>query len=294
MAAEYIAHNNDFSWYDDNLHLVRIDKNNTHYYIDHTCPKCGGKGYLPGYEHIEGGICFLCGGTGKGETKVVVRTEEYSAKLEQRRLEKRRKGAAEANAKFLTSLGFSADGKTYIVLGDTYGVKDQLKEAGAKFNKLFGWHFDNLDNASNYPIHEVSKDTIIYEDDKDTITLLEEDQCGHLHLPYADYLIIDFIKNLQENYRKTLAPETFFYGNIKDKIQINVTLVMRRYFDTQWGTTWVYKFTDNEGHVFIWKTSNYVDDLNEGDQIQLKGTIKEHNAYRGVNQTTVTRCKIIK
>jgi RecJ-like exonuclease len=30
-----------------------------------VCPKCGGKGTIKGFEHIEGGRCFMCDGTGK-------------------------------------------------------------------------------------------------------------------------------------------------------------------------------------------------------------------------------------
>jgi hypothetical protein len=28
------------------------------------CPKCGGSGYIPAYNHIAGGICFSCRGEG--------------------------------------------------------------------------------------------------------------------------------------------------------------------------------------------------------------------------------------
>ncbi len=28
------------------------------------CPRCGGGGYLPQFSHVEGGVCFLCGGGG--------------------------------------------------------------------------------------------------------------------------------------------------------------------------------------------------------------------------------------
>ena len=27
-----------------------------------TCPRCGGTGYLPHFNHVAGGVCFLCGG----------------------------------------------------------------------------------------------------------------------------------------------------------------------------------------------------------------------------------------
>lgn len=33
-------------------------------YRQRICPKCGGAGELPHYSHVEGGICFLCRGTG--------------------------------------------------------------------------------------------------------------------------------------------------------------------------------------------------------------------------------------
>ena len=29
-----------------------------------TCPKCDGKGKIPGFSHIHNGDCFACGGTG--------------------------------------------------------------------------------------------------------------------------------------------------------------------------------------------------------------------------------------
>src|SRR5574337_1063374 len=33
-------------------------------YRRRICPKCGGMGELPQYSHVEGGVCFLCNGTG--------------------------------------------------------------------------------------------------------------------------------------------------------------------------------------------------------------------------------------
>lgn len=85
---EYTVKNNDFTEFDINpdLTLDRVDRNGTHYYTNNRCPKCGGEGYINYYNHVEGGVCFLCGGTGAHSTKVVVRTEEYAAKLDAKRL----------------------------------------------------------------------------------------------------------------------------------------------------------------------------------------------------------------
>lgn len=32
-------------------------------YVAIVCWKCGGSGYLPGYEHVDGARCWGCGGT---------------------------------------------------------------------------------------------------------------------------------------------------------------------------------------------------------------------------------------
>jgi hypothetical protein len=32
---------------------------------DDVCMRCGGTGYLPEYNHVEGGVCFSCGGSGR-------------------------------------------------------------------------------------------------------------------------------------------------------------------------------------------------------------------------------------
>ena len=68
----------------------------------------------------------------------------------------------------------------------------------------------------------------------------------------------------------------------------------------------IYTFADAEGNCYIWKTTNglYQDAYDEhkiwnpvyaeiGDRLTLKGTVKEHDEYRGVKQTVLTRCKVI-
>ena len=34
------------------------------------CPRCGGTGYMPQYNHVEGGVCFRCRGTGFSKTVI--------------------------------------------------------------------------------------------------------------------------------------------------------------------------------------------------------------------------------
>ena len=48
--------------------------------------------------------------------------------------------APKKNAEFFASYGFNEQGKIYVVLGDTYPIKEELKALGCKYNSLFGWH----------------------------------------------------------------------------------------------------------------------------------------------------------
>lgn len=294
MAAEYVVHNNDFSRYDDDprMILVKVDRNNTHYYTDTRCPKCGGTGYIPGYEHVEGGVCFMCGGSGRGSHSVIVRTYEYNQKLVNARLEKARKTAGERNAKYLQSRGFSVEGFAWIVMGKTFEIKDQLKAAGARWDNTFGWHFDH--EVEEFPVVRIS-----IEDKFTRLDIYADDYDSTLGFYYSDgtlsfgdeWPITLYIKELREKWEADHAPKTEWYGSINDKVTLDVTLKSIRGFDGVYGWTSIITFEDAQGHQFLWKTGSYIE-VQEGDKVTLKGTIKAHSEYKGIKQTELTRCKV--
>ena len=123
--------------------IVKVDRNGTKYFADNKCRKCGGRGFINGYEHIDGARCWECGATGFASKPYTWKeyTPEYAAKLAERRKAKAIKEAPETNRKFFEKSGFNADGKTYVVIGDTYAIKDVLKAAGATWCDNIGWHF---------------------------------------------------------------------------------------------------------------------------------------------------------
>lgn len=94
---------------------------------------------------------------------------------------------------------------------------------------------------------------------------------------------------------KKEAQNSKHVGSVGDRIQINVQSVKCLtswvntfgYYPT---TTYLYKIVDQEGNVFTWKTSNFIDEENLPKMI--KGTVKEHSEFRGVKQTVLTRCKV--
>lgn len=293
---EFIAKKGDFTEFDNDSHLTltRIDRNNTHYYTDSRCPKCGGTGHIFGYEHVQGGICFLCGGSGTHPQKITVRTEEYAKKLADKRFENSCKKAIELNKSFLKKEGFSNDGKVYIVLGDTYSIKDRLKAYGAFFNYQLGWHFNKPTDL--FPVHELSVDTVIGEDEGEPIHLLNKTQFGgYMYHEFYESTVKSFIRGIQDEHLASILPETHWFGNIGERVTlVDMECSLLAHWDSFYGTTMLYKFVSPDGTAFTWKTGSYVETefVGTGKKITVVGTIKDHSEYKGQKQTELTRCKI--
>ena len=134
--------------------LIRIDRNGTKYWnVVESCPRCGGRGdYILG--NLNYGVCFQCGGNGRHEYTWKEYTPEHEAKLEARREAKAQKRKEEAvkyaeehadeieaeNRKIIerryAEYGCDVNGIGYILTGNTYSMKDQIKRNGGKW--IFG------------------------------------------------------------------------------------------------------------------------------------------------------------
>lgn len=256
--------------------LIKVDRNGTKYYQSDDCPKCGGKGYLYCYGHIEGGVCFKCGGTGKGSQTWKEYTPEYAQKLADRRAARAQAKSGENRAKFLEKEGFGADGFTYVIKGNTYSIKDELKAAGAKFNSYLGWHFANKDNG--YDCFEINADDVAEFNSDWAFRWKDMEIVEHL---------LGELKE-EENRANSVSQHLFSVG---EKVTVSVTLSHIASFGTQFGTTCIFNFTDDDGNILVWKTATY-QELEEGNRYVVKGTVKSHDEYKGIKQTTLTRCKV--
>ena len=90
-----------------------------------------------------------------------------------------------------------------------------------------------------------------------------------------------------------------FIGTVSEKITTSATFDHTAWFDFKMGwkeqRMYIHTFKDPDGNVLVWKTSsNGLGSLNEGDLVQITGTVKEHSTYKDEKQTILHRCKIIK
>lgn len=297
MTYNFYVKGTDFSEWDKkpNVVLVKVDKNGTRHYAGTICPKCGGTGHIDCYTHVDGGICFLCGGSGdagKHNHKYTVRTEDQHKIYMEKKQAKDKEKAIEANKKLLEKEGFTPDGRTWIVLGDTWKIKDSIKAAGGFYNDYLGWHFNHF--TDEFPVKEISiSEPIGHDEAGNPINLFwVNDYDGGLM--WQDCIFITkCLKAFHNEYFRTIAPATEWFGEVGDKATIKDCDIRLVYScETVYGYTNLYQFTSPAGYVFTWKTANSLD-IDPDKKVTVSGKIKALTEYKGIKQTELTRCKVL-
>ena len=282
-----------------NRELVRVDKNGTSYYhCTDRCLKCGGTGIVRCYVHVNGGECFDCGGSGISEWEEKEYTPEYEAKLaaqrekrEAKRLEAAKAQATEKNAEFFSKNGFTAEGKTYFVLGNTYDIKEELKAQGAKWDNVSRhWHMANPYEGLNTLQVSVEEMYVAgYGGIYSWNSWIRSEWDDPEYYPNKIQAAEDRLK--------AKASTSQHVGKVGKKYTAVMTYIHTASWENGYGGYWnsgvtnLHTFKDEQGNVFVWKTDKYIE-ADYGTKLTVSGTVKEHSDYKGINQTVLTRCKV--
>lgn len=254
--------------------------------IEESCGRCDGSGRISYYGHIEGGLCFKCGGLGKWSKQVRVYTEAYMAaqeaakeKAEAKKVELLMANSEKNKAEWCEKHNIGADGMIWIVVGeDTYAIKDALKEMGCRFDPVLRWHSATaLEMPEGYSMVSVSFDEV-YEWNALNKTAYMREEAKQ---------IVD--RRVAEAEGPSLSD--YVEGEIGDRIR-NLTAVYTgcRGFQGRFGWTNIYSFKHGE-NVLVWFTSSE-QTLEKGQIVDFTGTIKSFEEYRGVKTTQFSRCSI--
>lgn len=279
--------------------LVKVDRNGTKYWTGMvTCDRCGGAGGADAWAYT-GWTCYKCGGEGKVPGSWVERTPEYEAKLAERRAKRSEKMRAETEARRVSEYdanckatlernGFSPDGETFLILGDTYSRKDAIKAAGGKFDSCLGWHFPA-------PVDGFETVKVRFED------VAEYDAWGRMALKKGVFEKANAMKRDAERAGK---PVSEYVGEVGGKIDTVVTLVKTAWYEVKdpFGrpeTRNVFMFTDGDGNLIVWKTGSGVTFtvgsewhvVEKGESVRMRATVKDHAEYDGDKQTVVKNCR---
>ena len=174
--------------------------------------------------------------------------------------------------------GFSEYGVTYLVLGNSYPIKDKLKDAGFKFSPLLRWHSDDrsfeLPEGCEY--RELHYEEIFIWNEEENITFMKEGAREK----------IDLIFN------PPVESNSVYVGEIGERLR-NILVEIRNItgFDSAFGYKWVYTFEDEKGNLYSWFTTSQ-QSVSIGMKVILTGTVKAHVEYKGAETTQLNRCRI--
>jgi len=92
---------------------------------------------------------------------------------------------------------------------------------------------------------------------------------------------------------KVQSARSEWVGDIKERITFEAEVMFIKGIESRFGLIDLIKFRDIDDNLFTWFASGE-HDCRKGDQVIVTGTVKKHEEYLGVKQTTITRCKIEK
>ena len=73
---------------------------------------------------------------------------------------------------------------------------------------------------------------------------------------------------------------------------IEAALMSKRSFDNDWGTSHLIKFVTDEGIVFEWWASTSLPEIEAGQRVSIKATLKKRSEFKGLKSNVLTRCDV--
>lgn len=79
-------------------------------------------------------------------------------------------------------------------------------------------------------------------------------------------------------------------GEVGKKIKVEVTFSGEFSFESTYGVTYVKRFADKDGNIFVWFTTSH-NGFETDKTYTIQGTVKKHDAYNDKLQTVLSRVK---
>lgn len=172
--------------------------------------------------------------------------------------------------------GFGDEGFIWVFKGDTYSAIDWFRLQPTKFARMFGWYL-----ASSEPMPDplpagITPVKLHWEDvcDEDEFYLKDEKEIRK----FVDTLVYD-------------SGTSEWVGSIGQRLTLPLTCTKIVNFENAYGLSTIFSFEDDDGNAFIWSTSTSKD-IKENYRYMISGTVKAHDTYKSVKQTSLSRCKI--
>lgn len=193
---------------------------------------------------------------------------------------------------------------------------DQIAKDEAELNRLYALAYDTTEDLHTVKDKAAEKEYIRKRDSASYLTGVERDciplaKSGYAktnHIGRLAYMPIAYDRYIERKEReaKRIAEaeaarnSSNYVGEIGKRMEFDIAeMRLLSSWDTQFGTTYLYKFTTTDGNVLIWFASSTFGEWTKDGRrwiafesvSKIKATVKDHNERDGVKQTIITRCK---
>ena len=178
---------------------------------------------------------------------------------------------------FREILGFGEAGYITVYYGETYPNLDWFKEHNeCRYHKIFGWYTPSDETVSEEIPEGVKTAKLYWDGIKNEYGEVDEDRASAViaEIRYEEVESGDYVGEVGE--RKVFT------------LRIKKAITLTGFY----GVSTMHIMEDENGNTFVWTTAAKT--LEVGATYMLKGTVKDHKEYKGVKQTILTRCAIVK
>lgn len=174
--------------------------------------------------------------------------------------------------------GFGEQGFIWLFKGETYAALDWFRAQPTRYADYLGWYLpSDIEMPSPLPAGiepvKLEWDNVC---DEDGIHFRDKEEIK----AYVETLIYD-------------CGNSEWLGNVGERLTLNLTCTRIMHFMNSYGESTMFQFETDDGDVCIWSTQTSKS-IKENHKYMIAGTVKQHNIYRNVKQTQLTRCTIKK
>ena len=194
----------------------------------------------------------------------------------------------------------------YVKSGEPNSNKSEIAEACKDYRPTDAELQEAREMAQT--IAEINEDDAFAANLNNVQSLIRSEYCKRSHFGYIAYAPVAYEKYVEEMKRRAEREAaksaernaSDYVGQVGQRIDIEIAnMKLVTSWETQWGLTWLYKFTDADGNVLVWFASKPLERVNKNGVYEdvtsverIKATVKEHTERDGVKQTVITRCKV--
>lgn len=239
------------------------------------CPKCGGVGRIAGFEHVDDGVCYKCGGEGSCDVRIDLYTPAALARVNARQAAKFAKEKAEREAAAAARRA------------EIQGQHDLAGAAAVDLARSFEGSSDFAHTLRRWGAGEA----LLSDRQLAAVVTMERERSTSSHLPAA------VGERVRGRIVEFIGMSTFDTGF--------GTQAITRLRDVETGATLVHRGALTSSAFFLDRKVEHPADANggawtqhlqgfaaNGERFTVAFTVKAHGEFRGAKQTEVQRIKI--